>query len=375
LFTLLKTDADARMGRYQTIHGAIETPVFMNVGTQAAVKGGLSGADLKEIGCQVQLSNTYHLHLRPGESTVRGQGGIHRFMSWNGPVLTDSGGFQVFSLARLRKISEEGVLFSSHIDGARIFMSPEDSIDIQAALGSDIAMAFDECVGNPAPCEYVKASSERTARWLCRCAARWNENRSRGISPEQDLWGINQGGVIDGIRIEHMKTIAELELPGYAIGGLAVGEEAPVMYHILDAVTALMPRDKPRYLMGVGTPGNIIESVARGIDFFDCVLPARNARHGNMFTWNGRINIKNERYKEDSAPIDPLCRCPVCRNFSRAYLRHLFKAGELLALRLSVMHNLWFYNNLLLEIRREIENGTFAAFRKQYARTLDQPLA
>ena len=358
-FILITTDNLARRGRYQTPHGTVETPVFMNVATQAAIKGGLSSSDLAAAGCQVALCNTYHLHLRPGEDTVQKLGGLHRFMSWDGPMLTDSGGFQVFSLARLRKITEEGVSFSSHIDGRRFFLSPENAVDIQTKLGADIIMALDECVENPAPYEYVKQSADRTARWLKRQAAAPN------------LWGICQGGTYDDLRVAHMKRIAELDLPGYAVGGLAVGEETEVMYHILDILEEHMPREKPRYLMGVGTPENIIEAVARGVDFFDCVMPARNARHGHLYTWRGRLNLLNERYKEDGGPVDETCGCPLCQNHSRAYLRHLFKAGEILALRLGVLHNLYFYNGLMARIRSEIENGTFQAFRARYKGVLD----
>jgi queuine tRNA-ribosyltransferase len=363
MFTLLTTDGLARRGRYLTPHGPVETPVFMNVATQAAIKGGLSSRDLADIQCQTALCNTYHLHLRPGEETVDKLGGLHRFMDWDKPLLTDSGGFQIFSLARLRKITEDGVSFRSHIDGKPVFLSPETATEIQTKLGADIIMAFDECVENPAPYDYVKASAERTTRWLRRCKS--------CLQSKQDLWGINQGGTYGDLRIDHMKTIAELGLPGYAIGGLAVGEETEVMYHTLDILEEHMPRDKPRYLMGVGTPENIIEAVARGIDFFDCVLPARNARHGHLYTWQGRINILNERHKNDGNPIDETCGCPLCQSHSRAYLRHLFKAGELLAMRLSVLHNLYFYNQLLTVIRREIENQSFEAFRKQYKGILD----
>ncbi|MDR0326388.1 MAG: tRNA guanosine(34) transglycosylase Tgt [Oscillospiraceae bacterium] len=366
MFTLITTDNLARRGRYQTPHGTVETPVFMNVATQAAIKGGLSSSDLAAVGCQVALCNTYHLHLRPGEDVIENLGGLHRFMGWNGPMLTDSGGFQVFSLAKLRKITEEGVSFASHVDGRRIFLSPEAAVDIQAKLGSDIQMAFDECVENPAAYEYVKASAERTARWLERC-----KEQMKRWGGGQDLWGINQGGVYDDLRIVHMKRIAELDLPGYAVGGLAVGEETEVMYHVLDILEEHMPRQKPRYLMGVGTPENIIEAVARGIDFFDCVMPARNARHGHLYTWRGRINLLNERYKDDGRPVDETCGCPLCQNHSRAYLRHLFKAGEVLALRLGVLHNLWFYNSLMTRIRLEIENGTFQAFRAECKGVLD----
>lgn len=374
MFTLLKTQGAARRGRFTTPHGIIETPVFMNVGTQAAIKGGVSATDLAEIGCQVELSNTYHLHVRPGESVVRNQGGLHRFMCWNGPILTDSGGFQVFSLASLRKISEEGVRFQSHVDGRPIFMGPEESMAIQSALGSDIAMAFDECVANPAPREYVEQSVARTTRWLQRCKESQNElnHREDTVNPGQVLFGINQGGTYEDLRIKHMQEIAELELPGYAYGGLAVGETAEVMYSILEALHPYAPADKPRYLMGVGTPSNIIESIARGVDFFDCVMPARNARHGHLHTFDGIINIRNAKYQNDSLPIDERCGCPTCRRFSRAYLRHLFKAEELLALRLAVLHNLYFYNHLMELIREALDNDSFELFRKQWSGVLDQ---
>ena len=367
MFELIKQEGRARRGRFTTPHGSAETPVFMNVGTLAAIKGALSARDLEEIGCQIELSNTYHLHLRPGDTRVKQMGGLHRFMTWDKPILTDSGGFQIFSLAKLRKISEAGVEFSSHIDGRRIFMGPEESIHIQSNLGSDIAMAFDECIGIPAEYRYVQDSCARTLRWLQRCkAALAQENRTEGcVNPGQVLFGINQGAVYRDIRIEHMKAIAELDLAGYAIGGLAVGESTQEMYDTIEAVEEYMPNDRPRYLMGVGTPGNILEAVARGVDFFDCVMPARNGRHGHLNTWQGIINIKNEKYALDESPIDPACGCPVCRRYSRAYLRHLFKAGELLALRLSVMHNLWFYNSLLARIRESLENGSFAALLKQ----------
>ena len=374
MYKLIKTEGHARRGEYSTPHGTVQTPVFMNVGTQAAIKGGLSGQDLKAIGCQVELSNTYHLHVRPTDTLVRDLGGLHKFMQWDGPILTDSGGFQIFSLASLRKIREEGVYFNSHVDGRHIFMGPEESMRIQANLGSDIAMAFDECVGIPAEWSYVEASAARTVRWLARCKAALAEYTSEegAVNPGQVLWGINQGAVYHDIRIDHMKRIAELDLPGYAIGGLAVGESHQEMYDTIQAVEEYMPRDKPRYLMGVGTPGNIIEGVARGIDFFDCVMPARNGRHGHLYTWNGVINIKNEKYARDPQPIDPECECPVCRRYSRAYLRHLFKAEEALSLRFSVMHNLYFYNTLMARIRNALELGTFAGFRSAYSEKLDK---
>ena len=348
MFKLIQTEGRARRGEFACAHGTVQTPVFMNVGTQGAIKGALSAHDLREIGCQVELSNTYHLHLRPGDDVVRALGGLHRFMDWDGPILTDSGGFQVFSLAGLRKIREEGVTFASHIDGRRIFMGPEESMRIQSNLGSDIAMAFDECVENPATYEYAKASCERTLRWLERCKAEHDRLNAlpETVNPGQMLFGINQGATFPDLRIWHMQQTAKIDCEGYAIGGLAVGEPAQVMYDIIDVIEPYMPVDKPRYLMGVGTPSNIIEGVARGVDFFDCVMPARNARHAKLFTWSGAMNIKNEKYKLDERPIDPDCACPVCRSFSRAYLRHLFAAGEMLAMRLAVLHNLYFYNAL-----------------------------
>ncbi len=373
MYKLKKQEGHARRGELETPHGTVQTPVFMNVGTAAAIKGALSAADLKTIGCQVELSNTYHLHLRPGDELVRDMGGLHKFMTWDGPILTDSGGFQIFSLASLRKISEEGVKFNSHIDGRHIFMGPEESMRIQSNLGSDIAMAFDECIKIPSPREYVEKSCERTYRWLKRCKAALNEYNSRddAVNPGQMLFGINQGAVFADIRIEHMKKIAELDLPGYAIGGLAVGENHQEMYDTIQAVEEYMPKDKPRYLMGVGTPGNIIEGVARGVDFFDCVMPARNGRHGHLFTWNGIINIKNEKYLRDELPIDPDCGCPVCRRYSRAYVRHLFKANEMLAMRFAVMHNLYFYNKLMEKIRLSLDEGSFEQFRSKYSKLLD----
>ncbi len=373
MFELITQEGDARRGIYTTAHGSVETPVFMNVGTSAAIKGALSAADLADIGCQVELSNTYHLHVRPGDELIRDMGGLHKFMTWDGPVLTDSGGFQIFSLAKLRKIDEEGVHFNSHVDGRKIFMGPEESMRIQSNLGSDIAMAFDECIKIPSPKEYVKDSCDRTYRWLQRCKTALDVYNSEpdAVNPGQVLWGINQGAVFADLRIEHMKKIAELELAGYAIGGLAVGETTQEMYDTIQAVEEYIPKDRPRYLMGVGTPGNIIEGVYRGVDFFDCVMPARNGRHGHLFTWDGIINILNKKYERDDGPIDPECGCPVCRRFSRAYIRHLFKSGELLALRLSVMHNLYFYNSLTRRIRQEIEAGHFGQFRAEYAQKLD----
>ena len=376
MFEVLKQEGRARRGVFTCAHGVVQTPVFMNVGTQGAIKGAVSAHDLKEIGCQVELSNTYHLHLRPGDEIVRRLGGLHRFMGWDGPMLTDSGGFQVFSLSGLRKIKEEGVTFASHIDGRRIFMGPEESMRIQSNLGSDIAMAFDECVENPSPYDYVKASCERTARWLDRCVTEHDRlnTLSETVNPHQQLFGINQGGTYADLRVWHMDEIAKLNCDGYAIGGLAVGEPTQVMYDIIDAVEPHMPADKPRYLMGVGTPSNIIEATARGVDFFDCVMPARNARHGKLYTWRGAINIKNEKYKLDERPIDPACGCPACRSFSRAYLRHLVTAGEFLAMRLAVLHNLYFYNDLMARIRESLDSGTFGDFRAKYSGRLERPI-
>ena len=372
MFKVLKTEGKARRGEFTCAHGTVQTPVFMNVGTQGAIKGGLDVFDLKEIGCQVELSNTYHLHLRPGDEVVKQMGGLHKFMRWDGPMLTDSGGFQVFSLSGLRKIKEEGVTFASHLDGHKIFMGPEESMRIQSNLGSDIAMAFDECVENPATYEYAKASCERTLRWLERCKTEHDRLNSLPdcVNPQQMLFGINQGATFPDLRVWHMKETAKVECDGYAIGGLAVGESTEVMYEIIDAVEPYMPVDKPRYLMGVGTPSNIIEAVARGVDFFDCVMPARNARHGKLFTWEGTLNMKNEKHKLDERPIDPHCDCPVCRNFSRAYVRHLFVAGEMLGMRLAVMHNLYFYNELTRRIREALDNGVFAEFRAEYSEKL-----
>ena len=376
MFKLLKTEGRARRGEFSCAHGTAQTPVFMNVGTQGAIKGALSAADLEQIGTQIELSNTYHLHLRPGDKVVRDMGGLHKFMTWDGPNLTDSGGFQVFSLSSLRKIKEEGVYFASHIDGRKIFMGPEESMQIQSNLGSDIAMAFDECVENPAPYDYVKRSCERTLRWLVRCKdemARLNSLPDT-VNPQQMLFGINQGGTYADLRIWHMQEIAKLDLPGYAIGGLAVGESTETMYEIIDAVEPYMPQDKPRYLMGVGTPSNIIEAVARGVDFFDCVMPARNARHGRLFTWQGAINMKNAKYERDPSPIDPQSDCPVCRRYSKAYIRHLFKAEEMLAMRLCVMHNLYFYNKLAERIRNALDEGTFEAFRAEFSEKLSRKI-
>ena len=369
MFELIKKENRARRGRFTTVHGVIETPVFMNVGTSAAIKGGVSTEDLKKIKCQVELSNTYHLHVRPGDDVIYDMGGIHKFFNWDKPVLTDSGGFQVFSLAGLRKITEEGVTFSSHIDGKRIFMGPEESMQIQSNIASTIAMAFDECVENPAEYDYAKKSCERTYRWLVRCTREMERLNSleRTINKNQMLFGINQGSTYEDLRIEHMKQIRELDLDGYAIGGLAVGEATEDMYRIIDAVEPYMPEDKPRYLMGVGTCSNIIEGVARGIDFFDCVMPSRNARHGHLCTWDGVINLNNKKYERDTSPIDPKCDCPVCKTYSRGYIRHLLKAGEMLGFRLAVTHNLYFYNNLMEVIRRHLDEGTFEEFRREYS--------
>ncbi len=373
MFTLLKQEGAARRGQFETVHGTIQTPVFMNVGTAAAIKGGVSSIDLKnELKTQVELCNTYHLHVRPGDEVIYKLGGLHKFMNWDKPILTDSGGFQVFSLAKLRKIKEEGVFFNSHVDGRKIFMGPEESMQIQSHLASTIAMAFDECVENPAEYSYSKASCERTTRWLKRCKAEMQRLNSLDstINKKQMLFGINQGCTYDDLRIEHMKQIRELDLDGYAIGGLAVGEPTEVMYHVIEQVEPFMPKDKPRYLMGVGTPSNIIEAVARGIDFFDCVMPSRNARHGTLFTWSGIMHITNKCYELDERPIDPECDCPTCRNHSRAYVRHLFKADEQLGGRLAVMHNLYFYNTLTERIRQSLDQGTFEQFRARYSTLL-----
>ena len=375
MFEVIRQEGRARRGIFKCPHGTVQTPVFMNVGTQGAIKGAVSAFDLKEIGCQVELSNTYHLHLRPGDDVVKQMGGLHRYMQWDGPMLTDSGGFQVFSLSGLRKIKEEGVTFASHIDGRRIFMGPEESMQIQSNLGSDIAMAFDECIENPAPRDYVQKSCERTTRWLERCIKEHNRLNEQPdcVNPGQMLFGINQGGTYADIRAWHMNEIAKLDCDGYAIGGLAVGDPTDVMYEMIDAVEPHMPQDKPRYLMGVGTPSNIIEAVARGVDFFDCVMPARNARHGKLYTWEGTINIKNERHKLDASPIDSTCTCPACRSFSRSYVRHLLIAGEMLAMRLCVLHNLHFYNELMARIRKALDEGTFEEFRAKYSGMLDKP--
>lgn len=375
-FELLTQENRARRGRFTTPHGVIETPFFMNVGTAAAIKGGISSPDLENLKCQIELCNTYHLHLRPGDDVIYQMGGLHKFMNWHRPILTDSGGFQVFSLAKLRKIKEEGVYFNSHIDGQRIFMGPEQSMQIQSHLASTIAMAFDECVENPSPYDYVKKSAERTTRWLKRCIAEMDRLNAlpETINKQQMLFGINQGGDYDDIRVAHMKEIAQLDLDGFAIGGLAVGEPTEVMYHILDEVLPFAPQDRPRYLMGVGTPSNIIESVYRGIDMFDCVMPSRNARHATIFTWNGITHMTNEKYKLDDKPIDEQCDCPTCRNFSRSYIRHLFKAGEQLGGRLAVQHNLYFYNTLLEKIRNSLDEGTFDSFRNYYSPKLAEKI-
>lgn len=367
MFKILHTNNSARRGEFTTVHGIVQTPVFMNVGTSAAIKGAVSSKDLIEIGCQVELSNTYHLHVRPGDTLIKDMGGLHKFMNFNKPILTDSGGFQVFSLASLRKITEEGVTFNSHIDGKKIFMGPEESMQIQSNLASTIAMAFDECVKIPSPYEYVKNSCDRTYRWLERCKTEINRLNSmpETINKNQLLFGINQGSIFEDLRIEHMKKIAGLDLPGYAIGGLAVGETHAEMYHILDVTLPHAPENKPRYLMGVGTPENILEAVSRGIDFFDCVMPSRNARHGHLFTHMGTVNIMNHKYKKDPEPIEPGCGCPACRYYSKSYIHHLFKAKEMLALRLSVLHNLYFYNNFMADIRLAIEENRFEDFKNE----------
>lgn len=374
MYELIKTQGRARRGRFKTVHGEVQTPAFMNVATSAAIKGGISAPDLVELRCQVALCNTYHLHLRPGDEVIRDLGGLHKFMNWKGPILTDSGGFQVFSLSPLRKISEEGVHFASHIDGRRIFMGPEESMQIQANLGSTIAMAFDECIANPAEYDYTKQSADRTVRWLYRCKYELDRLKAENliVNKDQMLFGINQGATFDDIRIDNMKKIAELNLDGYAIGGLAVGESAEEMYHIIQQVEPFMPVYKPRYLMGVGTPLNIINSVALGIDIFDCVMPSRNARHAHVFTWEGKRNLMNAKYERDSLPIDPECSCPTCKNFSRAYIHHLFKAQEMLAMRLSVMHNLYFYNTLMKKIRDAIDEGNFDEFREIASENIDK---
>lgn len=367
MYTLIKQEGNARLGTFETVHGTVQTPVFMNVGTAGAIKGAVSADDLKTLGCQVLLCNTYHLHVRPGDKLVAEAGGLHKFVHWDAPILTDSGGFQVFSLAQLRKIKEEGVTFNCHLDGHRIFMGPEESMRIQANLGSTIAMAFDECVENPAEYGYAKKSCERTYRWLVRCKTELDRLKSEGkaVNAKQMLWGINQGCTYEDLRQTHMKNIATLDLDGYAIGGLAVGESAEEMYRVIEAVEPFMPKDKPRYLMGVGTPVNILEAVYRGIDFFDCVMPSRNARHGHLFTSKGIINIKNEKYARDFSPIDENCGCPVCRTYSKAYVRHLIKADEMLGMRLAVMHNLFFYNDLMRKIRLALSEGRYEEFYRE----------
>lgn len=372
-YSLLKTENTARRGVFETVHGTVQTPAFMNVGTAAAIKGGVSSYDLIDLKCQIELCNTYHLHIRPGDELIKKLGGLHKFMGWEGPILTDSGGFQVFSLAKLRTISEDGVQFASHVDGRRIFMSPENSMQIQSNLGSTIAMAFDECVENPAEYSYAKNSCARTTRWLIRCKNEMQRLNSleTTINRNQLLFGINQGCTYDELRIEHMKQIAELDLDGYAIGGLAVGEPKEEMYRIIETVEPFMPKNKIRYLMGVGTPGNIIEAIARGVDIFDCVMPSRNARHGHLNTMKGIINIQNAKYQDDLSPIDSDCDCPTCRRHSRAYIRHLFKANEMLAMRLVVMHNLYFYNSLMEKIRLALDENRFNEFRNQYSDLLD----
>ena len=367
MFQLLKTENHARRGAFITPHGTVQTPAFMNVATCGAIKGAVSALDLKNIKCQVQLCNTYHLHLRPGDGNVKALGGVHRFTRWDGPILTDSGGFQVFSLAKLRNIKEEGVTFNSHIDGRKIFMGPEESMTIQSNLGSTIAMAFDECVENPSPYGYVRDSVARTTRWLKHCKVKLEELNAREdtINRQQMLFGINQGGTYHNLRIAHMQEIAALDLDGYAIGGLAVGEPTEVMYDIIEAVEPFAPQNKIRYLMGVGTPVNILEAVHRGVDLFDCVMPSRNARHGQLFTREGVRNLNNAKYTLDELPVDTHCDCPTCRHFSRAYLRHLLKSGEMLGMRLAVLHNLYFYNNLMETIRQKLDEGTFEAFYRE----------
>ncbi len=373
MYKLIKKCGNARRGEFTTVHGTVQTPAFMNVGTCAAIKGGLSSYDLDEIRCQVELCNTYHLHVRPGDELIRELGGLHKFMGWEKPILTDSGGFQVFSLAKLRNIKEEGVTFASHIDGKRIFMGPEESMRIQSNLASTIAMAFDECVENPSPYKYSEESCERTTRWLYRCKEEMERLNSLHdtLNKKQMLFGINQGCTFDDLRVKHMQKIAELDLDGYAIGGLAVGEPKEDMYRIISAVEPYMPKEKPRYLMGVGTPGNIIEAVSRGVDLFDCVMPSRNARHGHLFTWDGIINLNNAKFENDSEPIEAGCQCPTCQRHSKAYIRHLFKSKEVLGLRLAVTHNLYFYNTLMEKIREALDNGTFDEFKEKYVDLLD----
>ena len=374
MYKILNVDGKAKRAEFTTVHGTIQTPVFMNVGTVAAIKGAVSTEDLEGIGTQVELSNTYHLHVRPGDHIVKQMGGLHKFMSWDKPILTDSGGFQVFSLAGLRKIKEEGVTFQSHIDGHRIFMGPEESMQIQSNLGSTIAMAFDECIPNPSTREYVENSVARTTRWLERCKKEMDRLNSLPdtVNPHQMLFGINQGGVYEDIRIEHAKTISAMDLDGYAVGGLAVGESHEEMYRILDAVVPHLPQDKPTYLMGVGTPANILEAVDRGVDFFDCVYPTRNGRHGHVYTNHGKLNLFNQKFQLDERPIEEGCQCPACRRYSRAYIRHLLKAGEMLGMRLCVLHNLYFYNTMMTEIRAAIEENRYQEYKKQKLAGMEQ---
>lgn len=367
MYKILTTEGRAKRAEFKTVHGTVQTPLFMNVGTVAAIKGGVSTMDLKDLKCQVELSNTYHLHVRPGDDVIKELGGLHKFMNWDRPILTDSGGFQVFSLAKLRKIKEEGVTFQSHVDGRKIFMGPEQSIQIQSNLGSTIAMAFDECPSSVAERKYVKDSADRTFRWLERCKTELDRLNKLPdtVNKNQMLFGINQGAIYADIRKEHAKRIAELDLDGYAVGGLAVGETHEQMYHILDEVVPELPKNKPTYLMGVGTPANILEGVERGVDFFDCVYPTRNARHGDLYTNHGKIKIKNAQYERDSRPIEEGCNCPTCKNYSRAYIRHLLKANEMLGMRLCVMHNLYFYNTMMEEIRDALDNGRFSSYKKE----------
>ena len=367
MYKLLKTDGRAKRAEFKTVHGTVQTPVFMNVGTVAAIKGAVATTDLQEIGTQIELSNTYHLHVRPGDKLIKEMGGLHKFMNWDKPILTDSGGFQVFSLAGLRKIKEEGVTFQSHVDGRKIFMGPEESMQIQSNLGSTIAMAFDECAPAKADRKYIQPSVDRTYRWLLRCKKEMDRLNSLPdtVNPHQMLFGINQGGIFPDIRIEHAKKISELNLDGYAVGGLAVGESHEEMYHVLDETVPYLPQDKPTYLMGVGTPANILESVDRGIDFFDCVYPSRNGRHGHVYTKLGKINLFNAQYEKDARPIEEGCNCPACRNYSRSYIRHLLKAKEMLGMRLCVLHNLYFYNHLMEDIRTAIEEGRYKSFKDE----------
>lgn len=375
-YKILTTEGRAKRAEFKTVHGTVQTPLFMNVGTAAAIKGAVSTEDLEEIGCQVELSNTYHLHVRPGDELIKDMGGLHKFMNWNRPILTDSGGFQVFSLAGLRKIKEEGVTFHSHVDGRIIFMGPEESMQIQSNIASTIAMAFDECAPAKAERSYVQPSVDRTTRWLERCKKEMDRLNSLDdtINKNQLLFGINQGAVYDDIRIEHAKRISEMDLDGYAVGGLAVGETHEEMYRVLDSVVPYLPKDKPTYLMGVGTPANILEGVERGIDFFDCVYPSRNARHGHLYTKHGKINIKNAKFARDERPIEPGCQCPTCKRYSRSYIRHLMVAGEMLAMRLCVIHNLYFYNKLMEEIRLSLDEGRFAQYKKEMLESMANPL-